>query len=99
MKRPLPRSIRSEVWRDQNGRKRYGYVNADTGGAGGKWELGQVAFQQSYIDEKTFAQVNQIGGLARPERPQALWVCQRRHGRGRREMGTRAGCFSTKLHR
>lgn len=48
----------AEVWRDQNGRKRYGYVNADTGGAGGKWELGQVAFMQGYIDEKTFAQIN-----------------------------------------
>ena len=48
----------TEVWRDQNDRKRYGYVNADTGSTGGKWGLGQVAFMSGYIDEKTFSKIN-----------------------------------------
>ena len=61
----------NEIWYDENGRKRYGYVMRDNSTTGGKWELGQVAFKTDYISEKTFAQINPdiTGMVAVPKGP------------------------------
>lgn len=47
----------TEPWTDKNGRKRYGYAYKEAEG-GKKWGLGKIAFCQSYIDEKVFAEIN-----------------------------------------
>ena len=47
----------TEEWKDKNGKKRFGYAYKDTD-ASQKWELGQIGFMASYIDEKLFATVN-----------------------------------------
>lgn len=61
----------AEPWRDKDGRKRYGYVTADTAGSWTKWEVGQVAFKSAYIDEKTFVQINPdlVGMAPMPQGP------------------------------
>jgi len=47
----------TEKWIDKNGKKRYGYACKDTE-ASQKWELGQIGFMTSYIDEKLFSTIN-----------------------------------------
>ncbi len=50
--------ICAEKWTDRTGRTRYGYAAKDASERGRKWELGQIAFRSSYIDEKLFATIN-----------------------------------------
>ncbi len=61
----------AEVWQDRGGRRRYGYVNADSGGRGGSWALGQVAFCSSYIDDQSLAEINPelVGMVPMPAGP------------------------------
>ena len=47
----------TEEWTDKNGKKRFGYAYKDTD-ATQKWDLGQVGFMASYIDEKLFSTIN-----------------------------------------
>jgi len=47
----------TEVWTDKTGRKRYGYAYKEAE-SGKKWELGKIAFNCSYINEKMFAEIN-----------------------------------------
>lgn len=47
----------NEPWIDKNGRKRYGYAYKEGGGSS-KWELGQIAFNCSSMNEKMFADIN-----------------------------------------
>jgi multiple sugar transport system permease protein len=47
----------SEHWVDEDGKDRYGYAYKETE-AGQKWELGQIGFYPSYIDEKLFSTIN-----------------------------------------
>jgi len=47
----------TEQWIDTNGKKRYGYAAKETE-EGRKWDLGQIGFTASYIDEKLFATIN-----------------------------------------
>ncbi|NQU38694.1 MAG: extracellular solute-binding protein [Lentisphaerae bacterium] len=49
--------LNTELWYDANGKKRRGYTYRDTDG-GRKWDMGQIAFMLSYIDEKMFATIN-----------------------------------------
>ena len=62
----------NEIWRDKNGRKRYGYVARDAASENRRrWEMGQIAFNTVYINEKTFAQINPdiTGMVAVPKGP------------------------------
>ena len=54
----------TEPWTDKSGRKRYGYAYKEAEG-GKKWELGKIAFNCTYINEKMFASINpDITGMA-----------------------------------
>ncbi|MFH1477851.1 MAG: extracellular solute-binding protein [Verrucomicrobiota bacterium] len=62
----------NEIWHDKDGRKRYGYVIRDASAESWrKWEMGQIAFYTTYINEKTFAQINPdiTGMVAVPKGP------------------------------
>jgi len=62
----------NEVWYDKDGRKRYGYVMRQAAASiVRKWEIGQIAFYTTYIDEKTFTQINPdvTGIVAVPKGP------------------------------
>jgi len=63
----------NEIWYDKTGRKRYGYVMREVSWAdiGHKWEIGQIAFNTAYIDERTFKQINPdtTGMVAVPKGP------------------------------
>ncbi|MDA0991859.1 MAG: extracellular solute-binding protein, partial [Verrucomicrobia bacterium] len=48
----------TEPWTDGDGRLRYGYAAKDAAQIGQKWDLGQIAFLASYIDEKLFSTIN-----------------------------------------
>ncbi|MCK5801648.1 MAG: extracellular solute-binding protein [Lentisphaeria bacterium] len=47
----------NEHWTEDDGRNRFGYAYKETE-AGQKWELGQIGFYPSYIDEKLFSTIN-----------------------------------------
>lgn len=47
----------SQPWLDKAGRTHYGYAARETDERR-KWELGQIGFAFSYIDEKMFAKIN-----------------------------------------
>ena len=49
--------ICTEPWVDAGGRKRYGYAFKDTE-AEAKWQRGEIAMMEEYIDEKLFAKLN-----------------------------------------
>ncbi|MFH1969475.1 MAG: extracellular solute-binding protein [Verrucomicrobiota bacterium] len=62
----------NEIWHDKDGRKRYGYVVRDSSSATWrKWAMGQIAFFTTYINEKTFTQINPdiTGIVAVPKGP------------------------------
>ncbi|MDT8389880.1 MAG: extracellular solute-binding protein [Lentisphaeria bacterium] len=48
----------TEEWTDRTGRKRFGYALKDPAQASRKWELGQIGFMASYIDENVFSTIN-----------------------------------------
>lgn len=49
--------LNSEIWYDNQGRRRYGYAAMEVDELR-KWDLGQIGFMTSYIDEKLFATIN-----------------------------------------
>ena len=61
----------TEEWQDATGRKRYGYATKDTDRST-RWDLGQIAFNVSYIDEKLFSTINPdiVGMVPVPRGPQ-----------------------------
>jgi len=61
----------NEVWYDREGRKRYGYAMRDVADSSRKWEMGQIALNTMYINEKTFATINPdvTGIVAVPKGP------------------------------
>jgi len=48
----------AEEWVDKNGKKRFGYATRDASQTSQKWELGQIGFMASYIDETVFSTIN-----------------------------------------
>ena len=49
--------LATEHWVDEEGRDRYGYATKETDRYQ-KWDLGQIAFMESYIEEKLMATIN-----------------------------------------
>lgn len=62
--------LTSEIWYSEDGKKRYGYAARETEERR-KWEVGQIGFRPSYIDEKLFADINPdiLGMVAVPKGP------------------------------
>ena len=60
----------NERWRDDSGRLRFGYATKDSD-KWRKWKLGQIGFQQAYIDGTLFQHINPdvIGMVAMPLGP------------------------------
>jgi len=57
--------VSSEPWIDENGVQRRGYAYQDTSGAWGKWQRGEIAMTQGYMDEEMFDVINpELTGLA-----------------------------------
>jgi len=50
--------ICTEPWVDSHGRKRYGYAFKEAVQAQSKWDRGEIAMMEEYIDEKLFAKLN-----------------------------------------
>lgn len=61
----------TEEWSDAKGKKRFGYALKDAAQASRKWELGQIGFMASYIDENVFSTINPdtTGMVAIPRGP------------------------------
>lgn len=54
-----------EPWEDENGVQRRGYAYRDVGGAWAKWQRGEIAMTQGYMDEEMFDVINpELTGLA-----------------------------------
>lgn len=57
--------LSSERWVDENGILRRGYAYQETGGAWAKWQRGEIAMTQGYLDEEMFDVINpELTGLA-----------------------------------
>ncbi len=57
--------IATEAWRDERDIPRRGYAYQDTAGAWGKWQRGEIAMTQGYMDEEMFDVINpELTGLA-----------------------------------
>ncbi|MGA0332697.1 MAG: extracellular solute-binding protein [Kiritimatiellia bacterium] len=57
--------LSSEPWVDDQGIQRRGYAYQDTAGAWGKWQRGEIAMTQGYLDEEMFDVINpELTGLA-----------------------------------
>lgn len=57
--------LSSEPWVDEQGILRRGYAYQDTAGAWGKWQRGEIAMTQGYMDEEMFDVINpELTGLA-----------------------------------
>ncbi len=57
--------LSSEPWVDAIGIQRRGYAYQETGGAWGKWQRGEIAMTQGYLDEEMFDVINpELTGLA-----------------------------------
>jgi multiple sugar transport system permease protein len=57
--------LATEAWRDEHGVLRRGYAYQDTAGAWGKWQRGEIAMTQGYMDEEMFDVINpELTGLA-----------------------------------
>jgi len=55
----------TESWTDEAGVRRRGYAHRDTAGAWGKWQRGEIAMTQGYLDEEMFQVINpELTGLA-----------------------------------
>ena len=55
----------TEPWTDAQGTVRRGYAYRDAGGAWGKWQRGEIAMTQGYMDEEMFTVINpEVTGLA-----------------------------------
>lgn len=50
--------ICAEPWVDATGRRRYGYAFKEVAEAEVKWQRGEIAMMEQYIDEKLFATLN-----------------------------------------
>ncbi|MDF3129215.1 extracellular solute-binding protein [Kiritimatiellaeota bacterium B1221] len=58
-------TLSSEAWTDEKGIPRRGYAYQDTSGAWGKWQRGEIAMTQGYMDEEMFDVINpELTGLA-----------------------------------
>lgn len=57
--------LSSEPWVDAQGVQRRGYAYQETGGEWGKWQRGEIAMTQGYLDEEMFDVINpELTGLA-----------------------------------
>jgi len=55
----------SEPWRDEQGELHRGYAFRDTGGAWMKWQRGEIAMTQGYLDEEMLNVINpELTGIA-----------------------------------
>ncbi len=58
-------TLSTEAWEDKDGIPRRGYAYQDTAGAWGKWQRGEIAMTQGYMDEEMFDVINpELTGLA-----------------------------------
>ena len=57
--------LTSEVWEDENGITRRGFAYREAGGAWARWQQGDIAMTQGYVDEEMFDVINpEVTGLA-----------------------------------